>query len=82
MPPLRQSPNRYPHSRKKLEKPAQDAGSRARAGTPHEAAQNADAITVAVHWSRMDDVLKQAGRRKPLSATRSLRSHRCHLDLT
>src|SRR6266550_3986477 len=33
----------------------------ARAGTPAEAAQNADALLLAVHWSRVDDVLKQAG---------------------
>jgi predicted dinucleotide-binding enzyme len=31
------------------------------AGTPGEAAREADALLLAVHWSRMDDVLKQAG---------------------
>src|SRR5439155_10427178 len=33
----------------------------ARAGTPSEAAHDADALLLAVHWSRVDDVLKQAG---------------------
>jgi predicted dinucleotide-binding enzyme len=33
----------------------------ARAGTPREAAREADALLLAVHWSRLDDVLKQAG---------------------
>jgi 8-hydroxy-5-deazaflavin:NADPH oxidoreductase len=32
-----------------------------RAGTPAEAAQDADALLLAVHWSRFDDVLQQAG---------------------
>lgn len=32
-----------------------------RAGTPAEAAKDADAVLLAVHWSRLDDVLKQAG---------------------
>src|SRR5881409_3350602 len=30
-------------------------------GTPGEAAKDADAILLAVHWSRIDAVLKQAG---------------------
>ncbi len=37
------------------------AKGKARAGTPREAAQDADALLLAVHWSRVDDVLKQAG---------------------
>ncbi|MFI5372428.1 MAG: NADPH-dependent F420 reductase, partial [Candidatus Eisenbacteria bacterium] len=37
------------------------AGKHARAGTPAEAARDADALLLAVHWSRIDDVLKQAG---------------------
>src|SRR6476646_7361753 len=37
------------------------AGGRARAGTPREAAANSDALVLAVHWTRVDDVLKQAG---------------------
>ena len=51
----------YARSRKKLEALARDAGGAARAGTPGEAAEQADALLLAVHWSRFDDVLKQAG---------------------
>src|SRR5216684_2269851 len=51
----------YARSEQKLKKLARDAKSKARAGTPREAAQDADALLLAVHWSRMDDVLKQAG---------------------
>jgi 8-hydroxy-5-deazaflavin:NADPH oxidoreductase len=51
----------YSRARKKLEDLARDAGGRARAGTPGEAARAADALLLAVHWSRMDDVLRQAG---------------------
>ena len=51
----------YAHSRRKLERLARDAKGDARAGTPREAAQGADAVLLAVHWSRVDDVLKQAG---------------------
>jgi hypothetical protein len=51
----------YARSMKKLEKLAQEAGGRARAGTPGEAAEEADALLLAVHWSRVGDVLKQAG---------------------
>src|SRR5919199_3531719 len=51
----------YSRSRKKLERLARDAKGTARAGTPREAAQDADALLLAVHWSRMDDVLNQAG---------------------
>lgn len=51
----------YARSREKLERLARDAGGNARAGTPAEAARDADALLLAVHWSRMDDVLKQAG---------------------
>lgn len=40
---------------------AADAGGSARAGTPREAAQEADALLLAVHWSRVEDVLNQAG---------------------
>jgi len=50
----------YARSRKKLEKLARDAGKNARAGTPAEAAQDADVLLLAVHWSRVDDVLRQA----------------------
>jgi predicted dinucleotide-binding enzyme len=51
----------YARSRKKLEKLAREAGKRARAGTPREAVEDADAVLLAVHWSRVDDVLEQAG---------------------
>jgi predicted dinucleotide-binding enzyme len=51
----------YARSQKKLEKLAREAGGGARAGTSGEAACDADAVLVAVHWSRIDDVLKQAG---------------------
>src|SRR5918912_874081 len=51
----------YSRSRKKLDSLARQAGGAARAGTPREAAQDADALLLAVHWSRVDDVLEQAG---------------------
>lgn len=51
----------YSRSRQKLEALARDAGAHARPGTPREAAQDADALLLAVHWSRVDDVLRQAG---------------------
>jgi len=51
----------YARRKEKLEELARDAGPKARAGTPAEAAQTADALLLAVHWSRVDDVLKQAG---------------------
>ncbi len=40
---------------------AREAKGKARCGTPREAAQDADAVLLAVHWSRIDDVLNQAG---------------------
>ena len=51
----------YARSQTKLERLARDAGGKARAGSPREAALNADALLLAVHRSRVDDVLKQAG---------------------
>src|SRR3954464_5807101 len=51
----------YARSRDKLETLAADAGHGARAGMPAEAARDADALLLAVHWSRFDDVLHQAG---------------------
>jgi predicted dinucleotide-binding enzyme len=50
----------YARSLSKLEKLAREAGGNAHAGSPKEAAQNADAVVLAVHWSRVDEVLKQA----------------------
>src|SRR5437867_5696679 len=51
----------YSRSEKKLERLARDAGENARAGTPAEAAQDADVLLLAVHWLNFKDVLKQAG---------------------
>jgi predicted dinucleotide-binding enzyme len=51
----------YARSKGKLEKLAREAGKNARAGTPAEAPQGADAVLLAVHWLRFDDVLSQAG---------------------
>lgn len=51
----------YARSESKLKRLARAAGRRARHGTPREAAQDADAVLVAVHWSRIGDVLEQAG---------------------
>ena len=51
----------YARSQEKLERLARDAGRNARAGTPAEAARNADALLLAVHWSHVEDVLSQAG---------------------
>lgn len=51
----------YSRTAGKLERLAADAGGSARAGTPAEAARDADVLLLAVHWSRVDDVLGQAG---------------------
>ena len=51
----------YARSEAKLKRLARGAGDRARAGTPREAAEAADAVLLAVHWTRVDDVLDQAG---------------------
>jgi predicted dinucleotide-binding enzyme len=51
----------YSRSERKLKRLARDAQGSARAGTPGEAALHADALLLAVHWSRVDAVLKQAG---------------------
>src|SRR5467141_362979 len=51
----------YARSDAKLKRLARQAGGKARAGTPRDAAQNADAVLLAVHWLRFGDVLKQAG---------------------
>ena len=51
----------YSHSQRKLKRLAREARGHARAGTPREAALNADALLLAVHWSRVNDVLKQVG---------------------
>lgn len=51
----------YARSKEKLNRLARDSRGKARAGTPKEAAQGADALLLAVHWSRIDDVLSKAG---------------------
>lgn len=51
----------YARSEEKLKKLAREAKGSARSGTPRDAAQEADAVLLAVHWSRIDDVLNQAG---------------------
>src|SRR5271155_4392238 len=51
----------YARSEEKLMRLARDAKGRARAGTPREAAHEADAVLLAAHWSRFEDVLNQAG---------------------
>jgi predicted dinucleotide-binding enzyme len=50
----------YSRSHEKLEELAKEAGGKARAGTPAEALQGADAVLLAVHWTRVDDLLAQA----------------------
>ncbi len=51
----------YARSEEKLKKLARDAHGKARAGSPAEAAHDADALLLALHWSRIEDVLNQAG---------------------
>ena len=51
----------YARSEQKLKTLAREAEGNATHGTPREAAQDADAVLLAVHWSRVDDVLKKAG---------------------
>ncbi|SRR5258707_205735 len=51
----------YSRSTAKLKKLARDAKSNAKAGTPREAADKADALLLAVNWWRIEDVLNQTG---------------------
>src|SRR2546426_3881134 len=51
----------YARSEQKLRRLAREAGGNARHDAPAEAARDADALLLAVHWSRVDDVLKKAG---------------------
>src|SRR5437763_14863264 len=51
----------YARSEQKLKTLARDARRKARAGTLREAAEEADAVLLAVHCSRIEDVLHQAG---------------------
>jgi len=49
----------YARSEQKLKRLARAA--KASYGSPRDAARDADAVLLAVHWSRVNDVLKQAG---------------------
>src|SRR5579863_7467372 len=51
----------YSRDNAKLKKLARGAGGNARAGNPAEAVTGADAVVLAVHWTRVDDVLQRAG---------------------
>jgi 8-hydroxy-5-deazaflavin:NADPH oxidoreductase len=51
----------YARNEQKLKRLAREARGNAKAGTPGDAARDADALLLAVHWSRVDDVLRQAG---------------------
>ena len=51
----------YARTERKLKRLAREAGERAQAGTPADAARDSDVLLLAVHWSRVDDVLQQAG---------------------
>jgi 8-hydroxy-5-deazaflavin:NADPH oxidoreductase len=51
----------YSRREQKLKRLAKEAGKNAHAGTPAEAAKDADALLLAVHWSHVDDVFTQAG---------------------
>jgi predicted dinucleotide-binding enzyme len=50
----------YSRSRQKLEQLAREAGANAHVGTAADATRDADALLLAVHWTRVDDVLAQA----------------------
>ena len=51
----------YARSDQKLKRLAREAKGNARTGSPAEAVRGADAVLLAIHWPRMDDVLEQAG---------------------
>lgn len=51
----------YSRDSKKLEQLAKDAGKRASVGTPAEAVRGADAVLLAVHWKRVDELLGEIG---------------------
>jgi predicted dinucleotide-binding enzyme len=52
----------YARTEQKLKRLAREAKGTALAGTPRDAVLNADVLLLAVHWSRVHDVLTQAGR--------------------
>lgn len=51
----------YSRSEEKLASLARAAGGGASVGSPREAAERADVVLLAVHWTRVNDVLRQAG---------------------
>jgi 8-hydroxy-5-deazaflavin:NADPH oxidoreductase len=51
----------YSRNPRKLQRLARAAGSNARVGTPREAADDADALLLAVRWTQLEDVLAQTG---------------------
>jgi predicted dinucleotide-binding enzyme len=55
----------YARSEQKLKKLAREAKGAARAGTPGEAARDSDVLLLAVHWSRVDDVLSRPPKADP-----------------
>jgi len=65
----------YSRSQRKLKRLARKADGHAQAGTPREAAVNADALMLAVHWSRIADPrglrLKRASERSCIASFRS-----------
>lgn len=70
--------------RPEAEAACREAEGTARARTPAESVSDADAVLLAVHWLRRDDVLKQAGdlSRKvvvKLERRRHLSRHRAHV---
>ena len=62
----------YARSEQKLKRLAREANGKARAGTPADAVRDADAVLLAVHWLRIDDVLKQTGELSKVIITCSL----------
>jgi 8-hydroxy-5-deazaflavin:NADPH oxidoreductase len=50
----------YARSEQKLKRLARDAGKNATVGKPADAVKDADALLLAIHWSRVEDVLEQA----------------------
>jgi hypothetical protein len=51
----------YARGREKLAALAREAGASARPGTVQDAVRDADALLLAVHWSRLEDVFAQSG---------------------
>jgi predicted dinucleotide-binding enzyme len=51
----------YSRDIRKLERLASRAGPRARAASPADAVRDAEAVVLAVHWSKMPQVLRAAG---------------------